>query len=170
MIDIVLKCVRAILTVTRAISAVALFASVLLNFANVIGRYFFSVSISWAEEAMLFLMVGVVFFGSCAVAWEGRQIRMDVMIGMMPAKAREALNLFAELAFIATAVALTIFAWPVIADLAAFDERSEAANFPLVIPQGLVPLGLSLMAILVVVRLLTRARTSGGAQAGRSHH
>ncbi len=169
MIDIVLKCVRAVLAVTRAVSAIALFASVLLNFANVVGRYFFSVSISWAEEAMLFLMVACVFFGGIAVAWQGRQIRMDVIVGMMPPKAREAFNLFAELAFIATAVALTIFAWPVIVDLAAYDERSEAANFPLVIPQGLVPIGLSLMAIMVVVRLLTRAHSRGGAAADRSH-
>jgi C4-dicarboxylate transporter, DctQ subunit len=168
MVDLVLTCVRAVLTVTRAIAGVALFASVLLNFANVIGRYFFSVSISWAEEAMLFLMVGCVFFGSCAVAWQGRQIRMDVIVGMLPAKAREALNLLAELSFIATAIALTIFAWPVIVDLAAFDERSEAANFPLVIPQGLVPLGLSLMALLVAVRLLTRGHVNRGA-AGRAH-
>jgi C4-dicarboxylate transporter, DctQ subunit len=170
MIDVVLKCVRVVLAVTRAIAGITLFASVLLNFANVIGRYFFSVSISWAEEAMLFLMVGCVFFGSCAVAWQNRQIRMDVILGMMPPKVRELLNLLAELAFIATAVTLTVFAWPVIADLAAFDERSEAANFPLVIPQGMVPLGLAVMAILVAVRLLTRGRTRDAAAPGPSRH
>ena len=35
-----------------------LIASVGINFANIIGRYFLSVSLSWAEEAMLFLMIG----------------------------------------------------------------------------------------------------------------
>ena len=169
MIEIVLKYVRGVLFVTRSLSAILLFASVLLNFTNVIGRYFFSVSISWAEEAMLFLMVGCVFFGSCAVAWHGRQIRMDVIIGMMPARIHELLNLLAELAFVVTAGVLTVFAWPVIMDLWAFDERSEAANFPLVIPQGLVPIGLSLMALLVVVRLVTRADPRTGAVSPARH-
>jgi len=45
---------------------------------------------------------------------------------------------------------------PVISQLAAFDERSQAANFPLVIPQAMVPIGYSLMGLLVALRLLVR--------------
>jgi TRAP-type C4-dicarboxylate transport system permease small subunit len=56
------------------------------------------------------------------------------------------------------AVAVTAFAWPVITQLAEFDERSQAANFPLFIPQAMVPLGYSLMALLIAFRLLMRAR------------
>src|SRR5215471_18360986 len=133
MIEAVLEGVRWLLTLTRAAAGIFLISSVAINFANIIGRYFFSVSIPWAEEIMLFLMVGCVFTGCCAVAWEGRQIRMDVVVGLLPAKARDLLALLSEVALIATAVAVTVFAWPVIAQLAAFDERSQAANFPLVI-------------------------------------
>ena len=80
------------------LAGVLLVASVALNFANVVGRYFFNASIYWAEEIMLFLMVGCVFLGNGVVAWSGRQIRMDVIVGMMPPKVREALDLFSELA------------------------------------------------------------------------
>ena len=66
---------------------------------------------------MLFLMVGCVFLGNGVVAWSGRQIRMDVIVGMMPEKAREALNLFSELLFIVAASMIVVFAWPVIRDL-----------------------------------------------------
>ena len=72
MIESVVKGVRWLLTITRTAAEVGLIASVAINFANIIGRYFFSVSIPWAEEIMLFLMVGCVFTGCCAVAWEGR--------------------------------------------------------------------------------------------------
>jgi TRAP-type C4-dicarboxylate transport system permease small subunit len=156
MIDAVLKGVRWLLALTRAAAAIFLISSVAINFANIIGRYFFSISIPWAEEIMLFLMVGCVFTGCCAVAWEGRQIRMDVIIGMLPAKIRDFFHLLSELVLIATAVAITAFAWPVITQLAEFDERSQAANFPLVIPQAMVPLGYTLMALLVALRLLVR--------------
>jgi TRAP-type C4-dicarboxylate transport system permease small subunit len=161
MIDTVVKAVHALLAVTRALAVILLSLSVVLNFANIIGRYFFSVSISWAEEIMLFLMVGCVFFGCCAVAWQGRHIRMDVIVGMMPPNIQAAFNLLAELALIATAVAVTVFAWPVIQQLAEFDERSQAANFPLVIPQSLIPLGFTLMGLLVAVRLVTHHQSRG---------
>ena len=171
MIDAVLKGVRWLLALTRAAAAIFLISSVAINFANIIGRYFFSISIPWAEEIMLFLMVGCVFTGCCAVAWEGRQIRMDVVVNMLPPKLRELVNVFSELVLIATAVAVTVFAWPVISDLAAFDERSQAANFPLVIPQAMVPIGYTLMGLLVAIRLIVRWRRGAGdaGSAGTSH-
>lgn len=147
--------VRGLLAVIRVIAGLLLISSVALNFANVVGRYFFGATIHWAEEAMLFLMVSCVFLGNGAVVWSGRQIKMDVVVNMMPAKAREALALLAELVFLATALAIVVFAWPVIRDLFAFDQRSQAANFPLFIPQAMVPVGLAIMAFLVAVRLIT---------------
>src|SRR6202161_789624 len=156
MMDGLVKGVRWLLMVTRTVSGICLLASVAINFVNIVGRYFFSVSIPSAKEIMLFLMVGCVFTGCCAVAWEGRQIRMDVVVTMLPAKVRDFLALLAELVMIATAAAVTVFAWPVISQLAAFDERSQAANFPLVIPQAMIPIGYSLMARLVAVRLMRR--------------
>ncbi len=155
--------VRWLLSLTRAVAGICLMGSVAINFANIIGRYFFAVSIPWAEEIMLFLMVGCVFTGCCAVAWEGRQIRMDVVVGMLPPKVRDFLALLSELIMIATAGAVTAFAWPVISQLADFDERSQAANFPLVIPQAMIPIGYSLMALLVAVRLMQRRPPGSGA-------
>ena len=168
MADRMIKCVRWLLAFTRAAAAILLISSVAINFVNIIGRYFFAVSIPWAEEIMLFLMVGCVFTGCCAVAWEGRQIRMDVAIGMLPPKLRELVNALSELVMIATAIAVAYFAWPVISQLAAFDERSQAANFPLVIPQAMVPLGYTMMGLLVALRLIVRWQRGGG-DAGTSH-
>jgi C4-dicarboxylate transporter DctQ subunit len=158
MIDRLLHGVRALLALTRSLSAILLALSVVVNFANIIGRYFFNVSITWAEEVMLFLMVGCVFTGCCAVAWEGRQIRMDVVVGMMPEPVRKLFALLSELLLLATAALVAIFAWPVVEQLAEFDERSAAANFPLVIPQVMIPIGYTLMAMVVAVRLVVRRR------------
>lgn len=168
MIDGAVKGVHWLLAFTRTAAAICLISSVAINFANIVGRYFFSVSIPWAEEIMLFLMVGCVFTGCCAVAWEGRQIRMDVVINSLPPRLRDLANLFSELVMIGAAIAVTMFSWPVIKDLAAFDERSQAANFPLVVPQSMVPIGYTLMALLVAIRLVVRWRRGSGG-AGTSH-
>jgi TRAP-type C4-dicarboxylate transport system permease small subunit len=155
MTDTVLRSVRGLVSCLRVLAGVLLLLSIILNFANVVGRYLFNHSIYWAEEVMLFLMVGSVFLGNGVVAWSGRQIRMDVIVNMMPAKLREALNLFSELLFVVIASMMVLFAWPVIRDLWEFDQRSQSADVPLVIPQSVIPVGLSLMVLLVVIRLIT---------------
>lgn len=148
----------------RIAAGAMLVASVGINFANIIGRYFFAVSLSWAEEAMLFLMIGCVFLGAAPVGWAGRHIRMDVVILALPERARQAFELLSDLVTIATCLALALFAWPVMTMLTELDQRSESANIPLVLPQAALPVGLVLMALLIAVRLyLTGARPDGDA-------
>jgi C4-dicarboxylate transporter DctQ subunit len=163
MLDIVLRVISALIWALRVMAGAMLAASVALNFANVIGRYFFNTSIYWAEEMMLFLMVGCVFFGNGVVAWSGRQIRMDVVVGKLPEKLRHALDVFSELVLIVTVLTIVVWAWPVVHDLYSFDQRSQAGDFPLWIPQALIPVGLTIMALLAAVRLLSGAgRVSSG--------
>ena len=145
------------MTALRVAAGAMLVASVAINFANIIGRYFLSVSIPWAEEMMLFLMIGAVFLGIGPVGWLGRHIRMDVIVSLLPPRARKVFEVFSDLVTIATCVMLAIFAWPVMTMLAELDQRSETANIPMVIPQAVVPLGLLLMALLIA-RAALRAR------------
>jgi TRAP-type C4-dicarboxylate transport system permease small subunit len=150
------RAANVLMTALRITAGVMLIASVGVNFANIIGRYFLSVSLSWAEEAMLFLMIGCVFLGAGPVAWTGRHIRMDVVVSLLPRRARMAFDLLSDLVTIATCVALAIFAWPVMTMLAELDQRSESANIPMVIPQAVLPIGLVLMALLIAIRLFVQ--------------
>ena len=148
------RSVDGLLGAIRIIAALLLVGSVAINFANIIGRYFFAVSLQWAEEVMLFLMIGCVFLGTGLVGWGGKHIRMDVIVSLFPPPVRRAFELFADVVTIATSLAVAVFAWPVITMLAQFDQRSQAANIPLVIPQAMLPIGLSLMALLIAMRLI----------------
>jgi TRAP-type C4-dicarboxylate transport system permease small subunit len=163
-----LRCANALTAFLRAAAGAMLVASVAINFVNIVGRYVFSVSVSWAEEAMLFLMIGCVFFGAGPVGYLGRHIRMDVVVLLLPPRLRKALEVLSELVTIATCIMLAIFAWPVVNMLAELDQRSDTANIPLVIPQSALPLGLLLMAFLIAAKLIVRgaARTDIGAGSG----
>lgn len=140
----------------RAIATATLLAAVALNIANVVGRYFLDAPIAWAEEVMLFLQVGVVFLCAVAVSHEGRHIRMDVVLELLPPLPRRVLTYLAGVAEIAVAVAVTWLAAPLVRMLWEFDQRSQAADLPLWIPQGLVPLGFALIALVTAVRLLRK--------------
>jgi C4-dicarboxylate transporter, DctQ subunit len=152
--DVLLRSANALMAALRVAAGAMLIASVAINFANIIGRYAFSISIAWAEEAMLFLMIGAVFLAVPPVGWLGRHIRMDVVVSLLPPRLRHAFELFADLVTIATCIMLAIFAFPVLTMLSELDQRSATANIPLVIPQAVVPLGLILMALLIAVRLI----------------
>jgi len=88
---------------------------------------------------------------------------------ILPARLREFLNVLSELVMIAAAAAVTVFAWPVVTQLAAFDQRSQAANFPLYLPQAMVPIGYCLMGLLVAIRLFMRSQRGSRNRAEALH-
>ena len=152
--------VQALAASIQALSAALLLVAVAINFANIIGRYVFLSPIASAEEVMLFLLVGIVFLGNSVVGFEGKQLRMDVLLHALPPRLRHALEMLADLTMIAVCIALIVLGWPAIEMLAEFDQRSQAADIPLVIPQALVPIGLGLNAFLVAARLALRRAAS----------
>ncbi len=154
MIKHLLRSAHAVMAMLRVASGVMLVGSVAVNFANIIGRYFLAVSIPWAEEVMLFLMIACVFLNCGLVGWSGRQIRMDALVSLLPARARAVMELVGEIVVAITAILVAILAWPVVSMLAELDERSEGANIPLVLPQAAMPIGFLIMAFLIGVRLI----------------
>ena len=56
--------------IARVIELVLAFAfilAVLLNFANVVGRYLFGLSLLGSDEVQVFIMVGMTFLGAAVV-------------------------------------------------------------------------------------------------------
>lgn len=143
-------------TSTR-IAAIALVAIVAINGCNVFGRYFLSSPISWAEEAMLYLMVLVVFSALATVTWSNAHIRIELMLDHVPARMRWLLTSLATAVTIGICLVVAWESFAVVAMLHSFDQRSEAMEFPIWIPQACVGLGLTLTAALTALRLFVSA-------------
>jgi TRAP-type C4-dicarboxylate transport system permease small subunit len=137
-------------------SAICLLLGILLNFINVIGRYFFMHAISWAEEAMLYMMIASVFLGAGSITLRGAHIRMDLFIQWLPLRVRIALDIVAQVIFLVAAVTLICLSYPVIAQLVAFGQVSEAMRLPMAIPQSVIPIGLLIMILAVIARMIER--------------
>jgi TRAP-type C4-dicarboxylate transport system permease small subunit len=151
--------IRGLVVGIQGLTAVLMLVAVALNAANIVGRYVFFSPIASAEEIMLFLLVGTVFLGNAVVGFEGKQLRMDVILHALPPAVRRGFDVAADVTMIAVCVILIVLAWPAVSMLAEFDQRSQSAEIPLVIPQALVPIGLGLNAFLVAVRLVVSFRT-----------
>jgi TRAP-type C4-dicarboxylate transport system permease small subunit len=150
--------IRGLVLGIQGLTAVLMLIAVALNAANIVGRYVFFHPIASAEEIMLFLLVGTVFLGNAIVGFEGKQLRMDVILHALPPGLHRALDIAADLTMISVCVILIVLGWPAVRMLAEFDQRSQAAEIPMVIPQALVPIGLGLNALLVGVRLVASLR------------
>lgn len=138
-----------------AIAAAALLCIVMINGANVIGRYVFRHAISWAEELMLFLMSLSVFSAAIAITWRNMHIRIDTLVERMSPATQLVIQVFAVGVSIAVLLTIVVESYGVVARLYTFDFRTDALDAPMWIPQSFVTVGLTLMAIMMVLRLIT---------------
>jgi len=146
------KCSRAaagIAAIIRGLLIVVLSVMTLLIFANVVLRYVVGSSIPWAEEAARYLMIWLTFLSSGLVMRHGGHISIDYLNQKLPRKAALALNLFNLVLILVCCVVIGYFG-------VRYAMISQVQVTPsLRIPFGLVylgiPLGLGLMALLIVL-------------------
>jgi TRAP-type C4-dicarboxylate transport system permease small subunit len=133
--------------------AAALLAIVVLNAINIVLRYFFRTPLSWAEEAMLFLMILGVYVGAVSVAWQQAHIRIDAVIDFAPPARRKLLQVVSSLVLAAVLVPVVFASFRVVTLLFDFDQRSDALHLPMWIAQGVVPISLSLIVVMSLLRI-----------------
>lgn len=142
-------------TLCTQLSGVALSIIVAICTINVIGRYAFGHAFSWAEEAMVYCMIFIIFFASAAVTWKGRHLSLDMVLRKLPIPAQKAIVYGGTLASVGLLLVLASTSGEVVAKLYRFAQRSDALEIPMWIPQSFVPAGLSLIALMMLLRLLT---------------
>ncbi|HYM01340.1 MAG TPA: TRAP transporter small permease [Stellaceae bacterium] len=150
--------INAILIVLSAIAAGA--AGCVLTW-EVAGRYFFKIPSDWQDELSIFLLVGATF---CSAAWiqtRRGHVGIDALHHVLPAsvdRVRRALADVASLAF------CTFFAWKCWALLAEAWEDGQTSDSawgpPLWIPYGLMSIGMTLLAIQLLIQTLSHLSTS----------
>jgi TRAP-type C4-dicarboxylate transport system permease small subunit len=136
------------------LAAAALFLVVAFNAINVILRYFFSFSVSWAQEAMLYLTIFGVYMGAIAVAWQQGHIRIDAILSLAPPAWHGVLNAVSTLVLTVVLIPVVFASFQVVALLFEVDERSDALQIPMWIPQSIVPISLLLIVIMAIARLI----------------
>ena len=138
-------------------AAAALLVIVLLNALNIVLRYFFFAALSWAEEAMLYLMIFGVYAAGISIAWQHAHIRIDAVLNAAPARWRRTLDVVSTLLLTAILAPVVVASHRVVNLLYEFEQRSDALHLPMWIPQGIIPASLAMIIVMSVVRLLVPA-------------
>jgi TRAP-type C4-dicarboxylate transport system permease small subunit len=137
--------------------AVAFILAVLLNFANVVGRYLFNFSLLGSDEVEVFVMVGMTFLGAVVVTRRNEHLRMDVLVRFMPVPVRLALRIAEQLLLIALAGFVLSQSYFYASQMLRLGRTSDMAGVPMWIPHGSVALGFALILLIAVWRLVTVA-------------
>jgi TRAP-type C4-dicarboxylate transport system permease small subunit len=138
----------------RLVLAAIMIGIVLLNVANIGGRYIFSAPIRGADEAMTFAMVWGVFLGAGLVTLRGAHLNMDLLVTLLPPALR---RVAAALALVALLLILGFVATASLSYLetvGAIGLTSMSLGLPMAWVHAAVPAGCALMIAAALLRLL----------------
>jgi TRAP-type C4-dicarboxylate transport system permease small subunit len=138
--------------------ALAFIAAVLLNFANVVGRYLFGISLLGSDEVQIFIMVGMTFVGAAVVSRRNLHLRMDVLLRFLPASVRMLLRVVEQLLLAVLAGFVLTQSYFYARQMLRIGRTSDMAGVPMWIPHGTVALGFALILIVAVWGLVRMAR------------
>jgi TRAP-type C4-dicarboxylate transport system permease small subunit len=144
--------------VIEVLLALAFIFAVLLNFANVVGRYLLGVSLLGADEVQIFIMVAMTFLGAAVVTRRNLHLRMDVLIRFLPARARVALRVAEQVLLAILAGFVLTQSYFYARQMLRIGRTSDMAGIPMWIPHATVALGFGLILIIAVWGLVRMTR------------
>lgn len=142
-----------LLAVVRVLLGVLMLAAIAINFVNVIARRLFDEPIMWNEEALIYIIVWMVFMGAVLVSWDGRHLRMDLLSSSLKGGWGKAVNAFAVAVLIALSGYVIVHSYEVIATFARTGQVSIAAEIPMTVPHAAILIGFVLILVGVLIRL-----------------
>jgi TRAP-type C4-dicarboxylate transport system permease small subunit len=114
--------------------ALAFIFAVLLNFANVVGRYLLGLSLLGADEVQIFIMVAMTFLGAAVVT---EQVLLAALAGFVLTQS-------------------CFYAW----QMWRIGRTSDMAGIPMWIPHATVAIGFALILVVALWGLARMARRS----------
>ena len=158
--DTVDRLIVGLAKLTMAVAALGVLAMCLLVTGAVVVRYIFDWPVVWVPEIVGYLMVALVFLALGETMLAGRHIKIDLVVGRLPRRVRDAVELLTLT--LSTGVA-GFFTWHgVNTMLRSLDygrrDAFGALNLPLWIPQIALPVGLSVLTLVVVLLAYRKLR------------
>ncbi|WP_024955310.1 TRAP transporter small permease [Sulfurospirillum arcachonense] len=127
-------------SINKNMAVLGMILGVVLAFMNVVMRYIFDSSFTWAGELTNYLFMWGALFGAAYGFKKGIHISVTLLLAQLPPAIGKALLIFAHtLSFIYLA-AMSYFGYQLVLIIAEFDEMSVDLNIPMWIPNLVLPL------------------------------
>ena len=133
-------------TINQTMAVLGLSLGVLLAFINVILRYAFDMSITWAAELTNYLFIWAALFGAAYGFKQGAHISVSLIIEKFPPAVTKGFLMFANLVSIIYLALISYFGYQLVLMLVDFGEMSIDLEIPLWIPHLVLPIAFALAA------------------------
>ena len=130
-----------------------LLAAIAINIANVIGRYVFNAPVSWAEEAMSYMIIWGVFVAIGAVTYQGLHLRMDLLVMNLRGLGAKLIGGATVILIVACSFFVMRQSLKILELYATTGETSMGARIPLIYPHAALLVGFFMMAAAAIVRM-----------------
>lgn len=142
----------------EAIISFLLAVMTLVSFSQVIARYVFNYSFTWALELVLFLFAWLIFLGMSYGVRVGAHIGVDAMVKTLEPRSARAVSIVAILLCIVYAVIVFVGSWTYVSKMVEIGTYAQDLPVPLWVPRLVLPLGFGLLALRFAQLLHTHVR------------
>ena len=132
----------------------ALLTTTIVLFLNVVLRYVFKSSTSWAEELIKYLMIWIAFIGGSICVRQGKHVSIDFFYEFLSIKSKKVLAIIIHLIAIMFCSVMVYYGFKIILFIMKTGQVSPALQIPMWIPYLAIPLGFVLMLLRFIQDLI----------------
>jgi len=153
------KIVNFIVSISKAIAAIGIAAGVGLAFVNVVGRYIFESSFTWAGELTIYMFLWSTFFGAVYCFKKDAHIAVDVLLAKAPAKIAKFLTIISIIVAFVYVVAIAYYGYGYVVLYQELEEMSIDLNIPMWIPYVVIPISFAFSSVVLIYKFIQTLNT-----------
>ncbi|RXJ90565.1 C4-dicarboxylate ABC transporter permease [Arcobacter sp. CECT 8983] len=147
--------------INQSIAVIGITGGVAVSFFNVVARYVFDASLTWASELSVFLFLWSVFFAAAYCFKKDAHIAVTIVLDVMPTRIAKVMLLISHVVTLIFLITVSFYGYKYLLLVIDLDERSiDLWNMPMWIVYLVIPISFALAAYRVLERLYVIAITS----------
>jgi C4-dicarboxylate transporter DctQ subunit len=146
--------------VNQSIAVIGIVGGVILAFYNVVARYIFESSLTWAGELTIYLFLWSAFFGAAYCFKKDAHISINLLLDKVPPKVAKVLMILSHSITIVFLLAVSWYGYEYILLVVELEERSIDLDIPMWIPYLVIPLSFAFGAWRVGEKLIYIIKSS----------
>jgi TRAP-type C4-dicarboxylate transport system permease small subunit len=151
------------------VSMLALLAACLILTGSVFLRYFLKAPTDWQDEVSVFLLVGAIFFCGAYVQSQRGHVGIEAIAGLLPVAVNRWRILFNDLVSLAFCTFFSWKSWALFME-AVHEGQTTSSSWasPLWIPYGIMSVGMTLLALELLLQVIAGFARILGSREARS--
>ena len=145
--------------ISQTIAIVGIAGGVALAFYNVVARYIFGTSLTWAGELTMYLFLWSAFFGAAYCFKEDAHISVTILLDRVPPKVAKIFMLLSHSVSLIFLLAVSWYGYEYLELVIELDERSIDLDIPMWIPYLVIPISFAFAGFRVAEKIVEIIKT-----------